>query len=408
MKAPSQRMLDVLIAGRGPVGLALAIALDRAGLSVALVGPSPVAPKLQTSHDWDPRVYALSSSTLALLKELHVWDLVDLERVAPVYAMKIFSDAGADAQSVDFNAYSAGLDALAQIIEHRNLTQALERALRFRDIRVIEGGVGGGDSVVFPDHVEWGAEPTSPEPLRARLLIGADGARSRIRAAMGLDGAQHEYDQHAVVANFLGEHSHLDTARQWFGDDGVLALLPLPLDAQRRGRMSLVWSVSRERAAELMALTPEGLAAIVSNAVHGQFGRFEPLSSAQCLPLVRLSASSLVAPRVALVGDAGHVIHPMAGQGMNLGFGDVATLARVLGQREAERDCGEITLLRRYARARAEPVLAMTLATDGLYRMFYQAPAQIAPLRNLAFRALNQLAFAKRWMVTQAAGSISS
>ena len=185
----------------------------------------------------------------------------------------------------------------------------------------------------------------------------------------------------------------------------VLALLPLPLDEQRRGRVSLVWSVSGERAAELMALTAEGLAVTVSNAVHGQFGRFEPLSSAQCLPLMRLSARALVASRVALVGDAGHVIHPMAGQGMNLGFGDVATLARVLGQREAERDCGEITLLRRYARARAEPVLAMTLATDGLYRMFYQAPAQIAPLRNLAFRALNQLAFAKRWMVTQAAGA---
>jgi len=405
MKAPSQRMLDVLIAGRGPVGLALAIALDRAGLSVALVGPSPVAPKPLTSHDWDPRVYALSSSTLALLNELHVWDLVDLDRVAPVYTMKVFSDAGADAQSVDFSAYSAGLDALAQIIEHRNLTQALERALRFRDIRVIESGVGGGDIEVFPGHAEWRAEPTSPEPLRARLLIGADGARSRVRAAMGLDGSRHEYDQHAVVANFLGEHSHLDTARQWFGDDGVLALLPLPLDEQRRGRVSLVWSVSGERAAELMALTAEGLAVTVSNAVHGQFGRFEPLSSAQCLPLMRLSARALVASRVALVGDAGHVIHPMAGQGMNLGFGDVATLARVLGQREAERDCGEITLLRRYARARAEPVLAMTLATDGLYRMFYQAPAQIAPLRNLAFRALNQLAFAKRWMVTQAAGA---
>ena len=96
----------------------------------------------------------------------------------------------------------------------------------------------------------------------------------------------------------------------------------------------------------------------------------------------------------------------MAGQGMNLGLGDVTTLARVLAQREAGRDCGEITLLRRYARARAEPVLAMTLATDGLYRMFYQAPVQIAPLRNLAFRALNQLTFAKRWMATQAAGSI--
>ena len=405
MNAASKRMLDVLIAGRGPVGLALAIALDRAGLSVALVGPAPVAPKPPTAHDWDPRVYALSSSTRDLLNELHVWDLVDLDRVAPVYAMKVFPDAGAQAQSVDFSAYSAGLDALAQIIEHRNLTQALERALRFRDIRVIEGGVGEAAIEVLPDHVEWRAEPTSPEPLRARVLIGADGARSRFRASMGLDGAQHEYDQHAVVANFLGEHSHLDTARQWFGDDGVLALLPLPLDEQRRGRVSLVWSVSSERASELMALTAEGLAATVSNAVHGQFGRFEPLSSAQCLPLMRLSARSLVAPRVALVGDAGHVIHPMAGQGMNLGFGDVTTLARVLGQREAERDCGEITLLRRYARARAEPVLAMTLATDGLYQMFYKAPAQIAPLRNLAFRALNQLAFAKRWMVTQAAGS---
>lgn len=168
MKAPSQRMLDVLIAGRGPVGLALAIALDRAGLSVALVGPPPVVPTPPTSHKWDPRVYALSSSTRDLLNELHVWDLVDLNRVAPVYAMKVFPDSNADVNSVDFSAYSAGLDALAWIIEHRNLTQALERALRFRDIQVIEGGVGGGEIEVFPVTSKSGQSPL-PQSHFARV-----------------------------------------------------------------------------------------------------------------------------------------------------------------------------------------------------------------------------------------------
>ena len=402
MKAQPQRMLDVVIAGRGPVGLALAIALDRAGLAVAITGPPSGASSSVGARDWDPRVYALSSSTRAFLEALHVWDLVDSARVAPVYDMKVYADAKADAASLDFSAYSAGLDALAWIIEHRNLTHALERALRFRDIPVMDAGVGA--ITVSSGHVEVRAESGATASVRARLLVGADGARSMVRTAMALDGAQREYDQTAVVANFLGEHSHLDTARQWFGEDGVLALLPLPLDEQRRGRFSLVWSVARSRADELMALTPEGLAACVANAVHGQLGRLQPLSAAQSLPLMRLSARALVAPRVALVGDAGHVIHPMAGQGMNLGFGDVATLVEVLRQREAERDCGELALLRRFARARAEPLLAMTLATEGLYQLFYRAPAQIASLRNLGFQALNRIPVAKRWMVERASG----
>jgi len=401
MNPSRPRPFDVIVAGRGPVGAVASLALARAGLKAALVGPVPPLPASRSASDWDPRVYALSPASIALLQSLHVWELVDCARIAPVYSMAVFAGAQPAAAKIDFDAAKAGLGALAWIVEHQNLAQALERALRFRDIPVFDANVAALQ--ISAAEVEVQLEPASGLSLHARLVVGADGSRSLVRRTAGLEGSEVEYDQCGLVANFVGEHSHLDTAYQWFGEDGILAMLPLPLDEQRRGRLSLVWSLARRRAEELSALTPDALAACVTDAVQRRFGKLSPLGASRVLPLMQLSAQRLVTSRVALVGDAGHVIHPLAGQGMNLGFGDVTALARVLAEREPERDCGEVALLRRYARSRAEHVLAMKLTTDGLYRLFYQAPASLQPLRSLGFQLLNRMPSAKRWLARRAA-----
>lgn len=413
MKSERTPVLDVLIAGRGPAGAALALALDRVGLNVALVGPPPPTPAMApggaAAAPWDARVYALARQSRELLESLHVWDLCDLERVAPVYGMQVYPDASADSPCLNFDAYGTGLDALAWIVEHRQLAQALERALRFRDIAVIDAEVDSIDVDLAQVRVglrsSIGAGAGGASLREARLLVGADGAQSRVRTLAGLDGRCVAYDQIAVVANFLAEHSHRDLARQWFRPDGVLALLPLPLDQQRRGRVSMVWSASPELAQQMVSLPDHALATWVADASHGQLGQLELLTPARALPLSRMAASATVAPRVALLGDAAHVIHPMAGQGLNLGFGDVIDLARVLREREPDRDCGEMALLRRYARARAEPVLRMTIATDGLHRLFYRLPTQISPLVRLGFQALDRLPALKRLLTAHAANT---
>src|SRR5690606_34231094 len=197
--------------------------------------------------------------------------------------------------------------------------------------------------------------------LSARLVVAADGADSRVREAAGIDAARKDYGQLGVVANFSCARPHRNIARQWFMRESVLALLPLPGE-----RVSMVWSIEEARARALMDLSPSGLAAAVSDATHEAVGRLEPLTPPAAFPLRLQRVERLVRARVALVGDAAHNIHPLAGQGVNLGFRDAGALAAVLAGRGPHQDCGDRALLRRYERARREDVVLMQGVTDGL------------------------------------------
>ncbi|HRA77925.1 MAG TPA: FAD-dependent monooxygenase [Burkholderiaceae bacterium] len=414
---PAAARTDVAVVGRGGVGLAIALALARTGLSTTLIG----APPADGSNDpWDLRVFALSPATRALLESIGVWHALDAQRIAPVYDMRVYPAFGTDRGPLQFSAYEAHVDALAWIVEQRNLLRALEQAVRFAGMPVIDERFDGFDS----DAAASPTASTAPDSavhlrldggrrLRARLVVGADGATSRVRDAAGLAWTVSDYPQRALVAHFDTEQPHRDIAWQWFGRDGVLALLPLPAGTgpgAPAGRVSMVWSAPLELADALQAMPAGELAARVQAAAGSALGTMTPISRVEAFPLRLGRVASMIAPRVALVGDAAHLVHPLAGQGMNLGFGDVAALAGALRERERGRDPGERLVLRRYERARAEPVMAMRSATDGLQRLFDPSrqplPAALAPVVEsvvaLGWRAVASSGWLKRQLVSHA------
>ena len=235
--------------------------------------------------------------------------------------------------------------------------------------------------------------------LHAQLIVGADGANSWVRTQAAIEVKTRRYRQLAVVANFSTARPHHGIAFQWFRRDGVLALLPLP-----GKRVSMVWSTAENHAAQLLKLTHEELATQVTAAAGGVVGDLRVISPAAAFPLRLQRVARLVQPRFALIGDAAHNVHPLAGQGVNLGFRDARELARVLAQRGAQTDCGDYHLLRRYERARREDIVSMGLATDTLQRLFNSENQWLAGLRNFGLRLTNRQPQLKNLLVQQAVG----
>ncbi|MEO8306192.1 MAG: FAD-dependent monooxygenase [Betaproteobacteria bacterium] len=385
---------DVLIAGTGLTGLAVARALANTGLSVALADRAGVAMPLSPldAGDWDARIYAISPGSASFLRSLGAWQLLTPDRVAPVESMRIEGDAGA---LLNFSAYEQGERALAWIVEERALRAALLMQVR-------TSGIAIRAPVVF-DALSYSTDAAvlrmgGGESIAARLVIGADGLRSWVREAAGIAVTPRPYAQTAVVANFACERAHRGRAWQWFRDDGgILAWLPLP-----GRRVSIVWSAPEALARELLALSPEGLGERVAAAGRHSLGAFSPLSRSAGFPLQSVKVPAVSAHRVALVGDAAHGVHPLAGQGVNLGFGDAEALFAVVHERGPVADAGAPILLERYARRRAEPVLAMHAVTDGLARLFGTPSPWIRSARNLGMAGLDRLPAAKRLLAQSA------
>ena len=383
---------DVIIVGGGLVGASLALALAPARLSVAVVEFLPIKP-LPGDDSWDNRVYAISPGSAAFLESCGVWQGVPQERVMPVEAMRIYGDDAAS--RLDFSAYDAGLRELAFIVENRLLQQAAWQRLR----------QAGHASLFCPAHctgVDWSEDRVrllleDRTELTARLIVGADGADSWLRAQAGIKTKPREYGQLGVVANFTTEKPHRGVACQWFRRDGILALLPLA-----GNRVSMVWSAAEPRARELLALTPHDLAGEVASASHHSWGGLQPLTPPAAFPLRMQHIDNIIKSRVALVGDAAHNVHPLAGQGVNLGFRDARELAGVLLDRGAQTDCGDHALLRRYERARKEDILALQFTTDALQKLFNNDAVLLATARNLGLRLVNRQQQLKNLLVRQA------
>ena len=383
---------DVVIVGAGLVGASFARALRGAGLRLALVEAQAPPPG---GALWDSRIYAISPGSVAFLQTLDMWKRLDQGRVCPVYEMDIHGDA-ADAR-LRFSAYEAGVSELAAIVESRHLQSVLWQGLEHQhDLELI-----CPDQCVALQMGEDAAELTlaGGRTLRAKLVVAADGMHSWARKSAGIEVSEKSYGQMGVVANFACARPHHNTAFQWFRGDGVLAYLPLPGE-----RMSIVWSTPDAHAAELLSLPPAAFCARVAEAGQNTLGDLDLLSPAMRFPLARMRAARLAAPRIALIGDAGHVLHPLAGQGVNLGFGDARELAGVLLQREPFRDPGEIRLLRRFERARAEDILALGLVTDGLQRLFAAPGGALAKLRNTGLNLTNALPVVKNLLIRRALG----
>lgn len=372
--------LDLIVVGGGPVGASLARAAR--GLKVALLAREPRA-IVDSYAQFDVRVYALSPGNVQFLREIGA---MPGARATPVHAIRVFGD---DASRIDFDAYRAGVPELAWIVEDAALQDALWRGLGVE--------VAPSPESLAMEEGRVALRLAGGRQLSARLVVGADGARSFVRESAGIEAWEKAYGQSAVVANFACERAHANTAYQWFQGGPVLALLPLP-----GNHVSMVWSLPAAQAARIEALDAPGLCREVEAATRGALGQLSLVTAPRSYELKRGAARRLVAPRIALVGDAAHVIHPLAGQGLNLGLQDARALARVLAERGPLRDPGELRLLRRYERARAEPILAMDAMVNGLYTLFGAHNRFAGRLRNAGLNLTDRIPVLKNLLIRQA------
>lgn len=384
---------DMIVIGGGLVGASLVAALKDSGLKIALIEPHVSMP-LPQDASWDSRVYAISPGSASFLQSLGVWQLLEAERVASVYEMAVFGDD--NSAHIDFSAYEIGLSELAFIAENRQLQTAVWEALKSSNKNIQLLCPAKCTSIVWQEsHVEVQLENGSQ--LETSLVVGADGVNSWVRKQAEIEVSQHAYHQMGVVANFSAELSHRHIAYQWFRRDGVLALLPLP-----DKRVSMVWSTSEEQADLLRNLPAEALCQRVEDASSHTLGALQLITPPVGFPLNFVHVNKLVKPRLVLIGDAAHGIHPLAGQGVNLGLRDTRELAKVLNTRGMQTDCGDFMLLRRYELARKEDILALELVTDGLQKLFNNSNPTLARLRNLGLEITNRLPLIKNRLIQHA------
>ena len=380
---------DLIIVGGGLAGAALAVALRRSALRIALV--EHAAPR--RPHGWDARVYAYSPASARFLNELGVWSHLDPQRLCPVSEMRIRGDAGGE---LLFSAYDSGLPELAWIGEsslvHMELWESLRRQ---HNITLFCPAMPASLEIAAAGA---GLRLADGRALEAALVVAADGRESWVRARAGIASKVTPYGERGVVANFACERPHRGVAFQWFREDGVLAWLPLAGDA-----ISMVWSAPDVLADELLALEPDAFCARVEAAGAPALGRLELLGERASFPLRLMRVDEIVRPRVALIGDAAHAIHPLSGHGINLGFQDAQALAEVLGALPAWCDVGDLAVLRRYARMRAEEPFLLQYTTHALNRLFGRHDPALAMLRNLGMNLVGHLPVVKDALVRYAA-----
>lgn len=404
---------DVIVLGAGIVGKAAALSLARQGLKVIHIAPDLEAQQTQKSaqndeNSWDSRIYALSSSSQELLKDLQVWDEIPANRIQPVRDMRVFGDSGNDEDLIHFSAFQGTVPQLAWIAESREIEKALDLATRFQTgiQRISEG------AKEFETNAnEVSVTTNSGTQYSAKLLIAADGANSKVREQLDIETSIDNYYQTAVVANFNCTKPHLQTAHQWFLPGGdILALLPLP-----NQRVSMVWSTTEEQSKELKILCeqdPEAfckkITSSANNDVLNHLGELSLITPAQSFPLRRVWAKSLigptVSPKIILVGDAAHAMHPLAGQGLNLGLRDISVLNKTLIDREDFRSINDRILLRRYERSRQGDIQALLSTTHRLQKLFSNKEDSAKNLRNLGMKLLNRSSFIKRQLILKALG----
>ncbi|HEX7342065.1 MAG TPA: FAD-dependent oxidoreductase [Rhodanobacteraceae bacterium] len=390
-------VVDVAVVGGGMVGASAALALARVGLSVTLVEAREPRP-WRAEDEVDLRVVALAPSSARLLNELGVWNAICAARVQPYRHMHVWD--AANGAAIDFDAADIGRQFLGWIAENRLLQSILWDALTDAGVQrlcpaSVEGFVAGDDHV----HVQL----AGGDPLDARLLVAADGAASPLRQQAGIAMRQRDYGQRAVVAHVATERCHQDTAWQRFLPGGPVALLPLS-DA----RSSVVWSLPEAEAQRVLALDDAGFMQALGVATDFCLGRVMAATARAAFPLRMQLAQVYQADRLVLLGDAAHVVHPLAGQGVNLGLRDVVELRDSLcAAQAAGRDMGAHTSLRRYARRRRSADTLDAWGIDMLDRLFSgSAATPKASVRELGIRACNDLDLIKRVLSDRASGTV--
>lgn len=403
------REFDVVIVGAGATGTVMASLLlvrKLAGTGrVAIVAGATRAEGAQAvaapaaSADWDLRVFALSRASQRLLQLCGAWQALPSTRVSPYERMCVWDASGEPqgAGSLTFDCAEIGEPNLGYIVEGRALHDQCLQAARAAGAVVIEAQV---DRVAVSDADAY-VRLNDGRELRGKLLVAADGAASNTRELLGIGTAGHAYHQDALVAHVRTGKPHQRTAWQRFLTTGPLAFLPLP-----DGRSSIVWSTARADAARLRALDAAAFGAAVAAASGGVLGEIELTTPIASFPLQLQYALDYVKPRAVLLGDAAHAVHPLAGQGLNLGLLDCAALAQVLGSADDRGQLGEGRLLRRYERWRKSENLLAAAALDGLERLFSSANSGVARVRSAGLGAVGKIPYLKRRFAQRALGLI--
>lgn len=363
------KRFDVCVRGAGIVGRSLALSLARSGLRIALVADAASPPRE------DIRAYALNAGAVSLLRELKVWDGLPPHAATAVHEMHVEGDTSG---VLEFSAWEQQVSELAWITDAAQLEQALASAVRFAPhVTVVDA------------------------PVDASLTAVCEGKFSAGRSDLGVVFERHDYGHRAIAARLTASVPHRHVARQWFRSPDVLALLPF--DTPSPGNSyALVWSVPTVRAEELLALDVAAFEAELHDATRGDAGVLSVAGERAAWPLMIARAQAWSGPGWVLLGDAAHVVHPLAGQGLNLGLADVVALTRVLAEREAWRPLGDARLLRRYERARHLPTRAMGQLTDGLLHLFAGQQPPLRELRNRGMGLVNRLPPLKRWLTARA------
>lgn len=385
------QQFDLILVGGGLAGASFALGLRHSRLRIALVENH--APS--RSDGWDARVYAVSPANVAFLEKIGAWTHLSRDRLSPIHQMRVYGDAGGE---LGFSAFDSGVSELGWIVESSLMAcEFWEGVKRQSNITLFCPGRPAG--LRFTE-ASAQLELADGQTLTAPLLVGADGRDSWVRNAAGLAAVNTPYGEKGLVANFSIENPHRQIACQWFRDDGVLASLPLP-----GNRISIVWSTLDDFADELCRLPAALLCERVAEAAAHRFGGLGLLTPPQAFPLRLMQVEKVVAPRLALIGDAAHGIHPLSGHGINLGFQDARVLADLLAESKPWRDVGDERFLQQYQRARREETLLMQKATHTLRHLFRNEWPVLRPLRNVGLNLTNGIPFIKNSLVRYALGS---
>lgn len=382
----TQHDFDIVIVGANIVGATLACALADSGIKIQMIDafkPGADWPNTPLGDEYDLRVSALTSTSSELLNTLGVWQNLVKERASPFRALHVWNED--QNNKLSFDSADIGDAYLGHIVENRRVQQALHQALAYRRSVEIKLGVSLQNLDIEKDHAL--ITTSDNKTIRTKLVVGADGANSKVRQLSNIQTTAWAYQQQGIVANVKTEKSHQECGWQRFLATGPLAFLPLD-----DGRSSIVWSAKDDYANQLLVMDKEDFEEEISQAFQHELGQVTLDSERAAFPLKAQHAHDYIKHRVALIGDAAHSIHPLAGQGVNLGLLDAACLAETIDTAiKNKRDIGREHSLKKYQRARKTSNLAMLAATDGLNKLFSNNNDLLNWLRNTGFNATNTM-----------------
>lgn len=402
--------VDIAIVGAGLVGAALAASLKDSGLNIALIDNQTEA-SLQRSlapassvNEFEARVSALTVASQSVLNEIGAWEKMDPQKIQAYQKMKVWDELGTAA--IEFDSAELYQDSLGCILENQLIISALHKVLaKQTNLKRFLGNKLNTIQLVEGETEQHLLTLESGQLIQCKLLVAADGANSRVRQWAAMPTREWDYQHEAIVATIKTAKKHQNTAWQRFSESGPLAFLPLADADNTQQYCSIVWSQETARAKSLMALSETEFLNELAKSIEFNLGELDAVSTRYAIPLRQRHAKTYVKPGIVLLGDAAHTIHPLAGQGVNLGFKDVKVLADILKEADKQGlEVNNLVLLKRYQRQRQGDNLLMMGAMEGFKRLFEQPDPVVRWLRNTGMNWVNKQSFLKNQIAKHAMG----